>query len=189
MATRAGKRTNERGQATWSAAVNAVVLILAGLLVYRVAWTAESINQKAGRIAQSAAPINKATDAALNLGTTNSLASSILESAKPLDAKLTEIVRLARSVDETARSINSSAAVVDGTAKGINTSAAQILDVARRIDRGVAQINTNLDVTIDIATKIRNDTTNILAQAGIAHHEAACISGGLPGGGVRDGHC
>ncbi len=188
MAQRLGHPRDEVGQAGNAvvAVVTLVTLVLAGVLVNRVAWTAESINKKAGNIAKTAVPINRDTDAVLNLDTTNGLAGSILETAKPLQGKLAEIIRLAKSVDGLATSINSSASEVDGTAKGINSTAAGILETARSIDRGVVQINANLDTTIALAQQIKGDSGNILGQARIAHKEAACIDRGL---GADDGHC
>lgn len=178
----------ERGQATFSVVLVIVAVALASVLVNRVAWTADAINDKAGNIAKTAAPINVATDAVLNLDTTNQLAGSILETAKPLEGKLAEIVRLAQSVDRLAISINGSAAEIDGTAKGINADASTIIATARSIDRGVKQIITNLNQTLGIVGEIKNDSGNILAEANKAHKEAACIDQPLPGG-TNDGHC
>jgi methyl-accepting chemotaxis protein len=167
-----------------------VAVVLAGVLVHRVAWTAEAINKKAQTISKSATPINAATDAVLNLDTTNQLAGSILETAKPLQGKLAEIVRLAKSVDSLAISINGSASTVDGTAKSINGDATGIINTARSIDRGVKQINDNLDVTLGIVGSVKGDSGNILGQAELAHRLAACIDQGLPGpGSPPDAHC
>jgi methyl-accepting chemotaxis protein len=172
---------SERGQASFSVVAALVTVLLAGVLVNRVAWTAESINKKA---------LNEATDAALDLDRTNELAASILATAQPLDGKLAEIVRLARSVDALAKSINASATEVDGTAKSINADAGNILGTARSIDRGVMQINANLDRTIELAGQVKGDSGNILTQAEVAHRLAACIDQGLPGpGSPADGHC
>lgn len=190
MTQRRRRVRSQRGQASFSVIAAIVTVILAGVLVNRVAWTAESINKKALNISRTATPINQATDAVLNLDRTNELAASILETAKPLDAKLAEIVRLARSVDSLAISINSSATEVDGTAGSINADAGRILGTARSIDRGVMQINTNLDRTIEVAGQIKGDSGNILTQAEIAHRLAACIDQGLPApGSPADGHC
>jgi len=181
---------SEWGQASFSVVVTFLAVVVAGVLVNRVAWTAEAINKKAGHIAQTATPINKATDAVLHLDTTNQLAGSILETAKPLEGKLGEIVRLATSVDGLAKSINGSASTIDGTAKSINGNASSIVQTAQSIDRGVKQIITNLNTSLDIVTKIKGDTTNILTQAELAHRLAACIDAGLPGpGSPADGHC
>ena len=180
----------EWGQASFSVVAAIITVILAGVLVNRVAWTAEAINKKAGNIAKTAAPINQATDAVLNLDRTNELAGSILATAQPLEGKLAEIVRLARSVDALTVSINASAEDVDGTARNINGDAAGIVSTARSIDRGVMQINTNLDRTIEVAGQIKGDSGNILGQAELAHRLAACIDQGLPGpGSPADGHC
>ena len=191
---------SEQGQATFSVVVVIVSVVLAGLLVWRVAETAEAINDKAGTIAQTAVPINTATDAVLNLPQTNQSAGSILETARPLQGKLAEIVRLAKSVDGLATTINASATSVDREAKGINGEAAGILAVAQSIDRGVRQININLDTTLGIAGAIKGDTANILGRGAIPiHGNAACIDtklsllGRLPivgrAAGGPDGHC
>ena len=181
---------SEWGQASFSVVLTFLAVVLAGILVNRVAWTAEAINKKAGHIAQTATPINKATDAVLHLDHTNELAGSILATAKPLEGKLAEIVRLAKSVDGLAKSINGSASTVDGTAKSINGNATAIVGTARSIDRGVKQIITNLNITLGIVTSVKGDSANILTQAALAHRLAACIDGGLPGpGSPADGHC
>ncbi len=192
MAQRLRPVLSERGQAGFTVVLTLVAVILAGILVNRVAWTAESINEKAGRISKTAVPIGVATKAVAggNLDKTNQLAGSILETARPLQGKLNEIVTLARSVDRLAVSINASAADIDGTAKGINSNAAGILGTAQSIDRGVKQIIANLNVTIGIVQAVRGDAGNILAQAQRAHAQAACIDQGLAAaGGSADGHC
>ena len=198
MAHRWRPRRTEQGQ-TFLVVVVIIAVLLAGVLVTRVANTAESINKKAGTISQTAVPINTATDAVLNLPRTNELAGSILQTAGPLQGKLAEIVRLAKSVDGLAATINASATSVDASAKGINGEAGGILGTARSIDRGVRQININLDTTLGIVGAIKGDTANILGSALGIHQDAACIDaklailGALPvvGGGVggNDGHC
>jgi len=136
-------------------------------------------------IAQTGGGINTATQAVLKLGRTNELAGSILETAKPLEGKLDEIVRLAKSVDGLATSINASAGTINGTARGINGTASTILGTARSINDGVAQINVNLDETLRLAVAIRTDTTNILTNAKAADRELDCISkGSLTGNGT-----
>ena len=149
------------------------------MLLYRTAWTADSINKKAGTIAKTGGGINTATAAVLKLGRTNQLASSILDTARPLEGQLNEVIRLAQSIDGLATSINGTAGRINGTAKGINGSAATILGTARSINDGVAQINTNLDTTLALARAIKTDTANILAQADTANHFASCIDRGL----------
>jgi len=169
---------NERGQATFSLLIVVAVVAVAVVLLQRTAWHAEHINDKAGVIATTGGGINTATQAVLKLGRTNELASSILETAKPLEGKLDEIVRLAKSVDGLATSINNSASTINGTARGINGTAGVILTTARSINDGVAQINVNLDDTLRLATAIRTDTTNILTNAKAADRELDCIEKG-----------
>jgi len=187
---------DERGAyaPAYTAVVTLVTVLLAGILVNRVAWTAESINDKAETIKQSAVGIGVDTVAVLNLDATNASASSILVSADPLDKKLKEIVSLAQAVDVKAKSINGTAGTVSGTARdingtagtisgtagGINDRVATILSTANSIMRGVDQINTNLDATIAVVTRIRADTGTIRGQADTADIRAACIDLKLP---------
>ena len=173
---------SERGQATFSLLIVVAVVAVAVILLQRTAWHAERINDKAGVIAQTGGGINTATQAVLKLGRTNELAGSILETAKPLQGELDQIVNLAKSIDNLATSINGSATTINGTARGINGTAGTILNTARSINDGVAQINTNLDTTLRLANEIKNDTGNILVGARRADSDLACISaGGLTG--------
>jgi len=180
----------ERGQATFSLLIVIVVVAIAVVLLQRTAWHAESINKKAGTIAETGGGINTATAAVLKLGRTNDLAGSILDTAKPLEGQLNEVIRLAKSIDGLAISINATAGTINQTAKGINGSASTILGTARSINDGVAQINTNLDTTLALASEIKRDTGNILGQADRANREAACINqGAITGGGNGGGTC
>ena len=180
----------ERGQATFSLLLVIVVVAIAVVLLQRTAWHAEAINKKAGNIAETGAGINTATAAVLKLGRTNDLAGSILDTAKPLEGQLNEVIRLAKSIDGLATSINSTAGAINQTAKGINGTASTILGTARSINDGVAQINTNLDTTLVLASEIKRDTGNILGQADRASREAACINlGGVTGAGNGGGTC
>ncbi len=175
---------SERGQATFSLLIVVAVVAVAVILLQRTAWHAERINDKAGVIAQTGGGINTATQAVLKLGRTNELAGSILETAKPLQGQLDEIVRLAQSIDGLATSINGSATTINGTARGINGTAGTILNTARSINDGVAQINVNLDQTLRLANQIKEDTGNILTGARAADRNLACIeNGSLTGGG------
>ncbi len=187
---------DERGQAaTFSVVLVIVVVLLAALLVFRIAQLAVAINDKAGDISKTAVPINRATDAVTNIPETNRLAGSILTSAQPLEGQLAEIIRLARDVDRLAASINATAGTIDRTAGGINASAAGIPPVARAILADVNQINRNLDLSIPRAAAIDSDTTEILRLAGDAHRKASCIDQKigsvplLPPGAPPDGHC
>jgi methyl-accepting chemotaxis protein len=170
---------SQAGQATFSLVIVVVVVAIAVVLLYRTAWTADSINDKAGTIANTADGINTATAAVLKLGTTNELAASILNTAEPLEGQLNEVVRLAQSIDGLATSINGTAGTINGTAKGINGSVATILGSARSINDGVAQINTNLNTTLALAAQIKSDTANILLQADNANNFASCLDRGL----------
>lgn len=187
---------DERGAVApaYTAIITLVTVLLAALLVNRVAWTAESINKKAKRIQDTAVNIQSDSTAVLALDQTNASASSILNSALPLEEKLKRIVGLAQAVDVKAKSINESAGVVSGTAStinqtaggiaptagGINTEVAGILDQAQSILRGTNQINRNLDGTIAIVSAVRGDTGNIRAAADLADTRAACIDKKLP---------
>jgi methyl-accepting chemotaxis protein len=187
---------DERGAIApaYTAVITLVTVLLAAVLVNRVAWTAESINKKAKTIQDAAIGIKGDSTAVLNIDATNASASSILVSAEPLDQKLKQIVSLAQAVDVKAKSINGSASTVSGTAKdinntasgiaptagGINSSVAGILDTAQSILRGVRQINQNLDGTIAVVTQIRGDTGNIRTAADLADTRAACIDRKTP---------
>lgn len=171
-------------------ALVAVVVVVAGAvgLLVRTHNLANEINDTTESIAHSGTGINASTKAIIELNQTNELGDSILATAKPLEEKLAEIVRLAQSIDRTASGITDSALTINGTANGINGTAAQILGIAESINRGVETINRNVDVTIGLVRQIQGDTSNILKQAHDAHRNAACIDQGLPGG-RGDGHC
>jgi len=190
MTKRWSSAADERGQATFSLLIVVAVVAVAVILLQRTAWHAEHINDKAGTIAKSGSGINTATQAVLKLGRTNELAGSILETAKPLEGKLDEVIRLAKSIDGLATSINASAGTINGTAKGINGTASTILGTARSINDGVAQINVNLDTTLALATAIKTDTGNILTNAKAADRELDCITkGNVTGGASITGAC
>jgi methyl-accepting chemotaxis protein len=178
MTKRWSSAADERGQATFSLILVLVVVAIAVVLLQRTASTAESINAKAGNISKTGGGINTATAAVLKLGRTNDLAGSILDTAKPLEGQLNEVIRLAKSVDGLATSINASAGTINGTARGINGTASTILGTARHINDGVAQINTNLDATLQLASEIKADTGDILGQANRANSLADSIDSG-----------
>ncbi len=191
---------DEQGQAaTFSVVLVVVTVLLAAVLVWQISDLASRINRKAGKIQQTAVPINRATDAVTNVPETNRLAVSIRDSARPLEGELAEIIRLARDIDRLAASINGKAGEVDQTAQGIDAEAARILPVVRQINDDVARINANLDESIARARAIDGDTSNILGQADEAHEQAACIDTNLRKGlnvpgvlgdrGTSDGKC
>jgi putative membrane protein len=182
-----------------------IVVVIAVVLLQRTASTAESINKKAATISKTGRGINDNTDSILQLTKTNQLGTSILNSAKPLQGQLGQVVDLANSINGLATSINSSAGSIDGTAKtinnsagainstasGINSTASSILSVANSIKSGVAMINQNLDATIGVAQQIKGDTGAIVGGSGTgltqALHLAACINKELLGNPA--GHC
>jgi len=200
------RRSDDAGAAILGLVVTVLVVLVAAGLLQRTAGTASSINDKAKDIALTGRGINESTDSIIQLNRTNELATSILNSAVPLQGKLATIVNEANTINGAAASINGSAGSINGsavsinrtakgiggsatsiggsatringTAGGINGEAARILDVARSLDRGVAQININLDGTIPIANRIKSDTGGIVGQAVNAKVNAACINGG-----------
>ncbi|HUQ63161.1 MAG TPA: hypothetical protein VM121_05375 [Acidimicrobiales bacterium] len=165
------------------------MVAVAVVLLYRTAWTAQSIDNKAGNIAKTAGGINDATDAVLKLERTNELAGSILDTAKPLQGELDQIVGLAKSIDGLATSINGSAGTINGTAKNINGTVSTILNTARSINAGVIQINRNIDTTIAVAQQIKVDSGNILNNAVGANRTAACIANGTLTGNINSPDC
>jgi methyl-accepting chemotaxis protein len=175
------RSTGERGQATFSLIIVIAVVAIAVILLQRTAWHADAINDKADNIARVGGGINTSTKAVLELGKTNELAGSILETAKPLQGQLDTIVGLARDIDGLASSINTSAGQINNTANGINGTAGTILGTAQSIQRGVAQINRNLDTTLAVAAAIKTDTGNILGNANRARLVADCINSGILG--------
>jgi len=170
---------NELGQGAVTLAVVAVVLVAAVGLLLRTATLASEIDTKITNIAKSGKGINEATDAILELTTTNTLGKSILETSKPLAGSLEQIVQVAGSIDGLAASINGTAIEVNGTAKGINGNTTTILGTAKRINTGVEQINRNVDTLIDLARRVKTDTGNILTQARAVQRNTACIDQAL----------
>jgi methyl-accepting chemotaxis protein len=168
------------------------------VLLQRTASTAEAINKKANTISQTGRGINDNTDSILQLTQTNKLGSSILNSAKPLQGQLAQVVDLANSINGLATSINGSAGQIDSTAKainstagGINSTASAILTVANSIKAGVAHINTNLDATISVAQQIKGDTGAIVGANGTGLTQAlkfaGCINHDLGGNSAGSG--
>jgi len=201
-----GRGHDETGQSTSSALLLIVVLVvvvIAVVLLQRTASTAEAINSKAANIAKTGRGINDNTDSILQLTHTNQLGASILNSAKPLQGQLAQVVDLANSIDALGKSINGSATQIDGTAKaingtagavngtagGINSTVASILTVANSIKAGVAHINQSLDTTINVASQIKSDTGAIVGGNDLtaALHDAGCINHDLGGNSAGSG--
>lgn len=179
---------DERGQGAVVLVVVILVVVAAVIMLIRTNQLASSIHSKTGAIAETGRGINTATDAILQLKTTNDLGKSILATSQPLTGQLAKVVDLAKSIDGTATSINNTAVTVNGTAKGINGTAATILSTGKSINDGVAQINRNVDTAIEIARKIKADTTNILNEANVAHNQLGCTDEALAKT-APDGHC
>ncbi|MGH9125864.1 MAG: hypothetical protein ACRDZ8_14230 [Acidimicrobiales bacterium] len=172
-----------------------IVLVIAVVLLQRTAQTAVAINSKASTIAKTGVGINENTDSILELSHTNQLASSILNSAQPLQNDLSQIVNLGNSVNGlattinqsattingTASQINSTAGAVNSTANGINSTAGSILSTANSIKSGVAMINQQADTTIGIVQQIKGDTGVIVSGLATALHRAGCINHDLGG--------
>ena len=156
-------------------AVSVLAVGIAAALLARTLAAATSINKKAGVIAQNATGINTATDSVLLLNRTNATAASILETAKPLDGQVGEIVTLAHDIDglgksingtagtinSTAGAINTTAGTINTTAKSINTSALTINGTAGTINSTAKGINATAASILDIAQKIDTDAETI----------------------------
>lgn len=112
-------------------------------------------------------------------GTINGDASSISGSASTISGTANTINGDAAAINSDAGSIAGSATAINSTAHGINSTAASILSVAQEINHGVNLINSNLDVTIGLAQQILGDAGNIVAEGGLANHEASCIDKAL----------
>jgi uncharacterized protein YoxC len=195
----------QTGSAFLAMVVVLVVLVVAVVLLQRTASSAEAISKKALTISKTGRGINDNTDSILELSKTNQLGTSILGSAQPLQAQLSQVADLANSINSYAASINSSAGTINttagtinmsagainGTAGGINSSTNSILSVAQSIESGVNMINTQLNATILVAQEIKGDTGTIAGAKATgltgALHLAGCINKEL--GGNAAGTC
>ena len=186
--TKRWKARDERGQGAVVLVVVILVVVAAVFMLIRTNQLAASIHAKTGAIAETGRGINTATDAILQLRTTNELGKSILETSKPLAGQVGKIVEIAKSIDGLATSINNTAVTVNGTSKSINSTAATILTTGKNINDGVATINRNVDTAIDLGRKIKADTGNILNEANVAHNQLACTDEALAAT-APDGHC
>jgi methyl-accepting chemotaxis protein len=152
-----------------------LVIGIAAALLARTMSVAQSIDKKASTIAQTATGINTATDSVLLLNRTNATAASILETAKPLDKQVGQIVTLANDIDGLAKSINGTAGTINGTAgainttagtinntaKDINTNASTILGTAGAINGTAKGINVTAAEILDVAQRIDKDAETI----------------------------
>lgn len=189
--------------------IGATIVLLA--LLYRTEHNAVLIRDAAAGIAENGRGINTSTDSIMQLTKTNELGASILNSAKPLHAALTEINGLAASIDgavagieknavgidTSAKSINNSAATIKGqvgtvntlavtinqTATGVNSDAASILKTATAIENGIVQINKNAALTAALVQSIMADADGINAAAVTTAGLASCIDHALTASG------
>jgi methyl-accepting chemotaxis protein len=135
-----------------------VVIGITAALLARTLAAAQSIDNKAQAIAENAGNINVATDAVVSLNQTNELATSILQSAKPLQSQLNtvaatarDIADVAKSINETAGNINATAGTIDHTAGTINDTASDIATSLGTISRTTGTIeNTTGDIAANV---------------------------------------
>lgn len=135
-----------------------------------------SIDKKAATIAQTATGINTATDSVLLLNRTNATAASILETAKPLDGQVGEIVTLADDIDGLGKSINGTAGEINNTAGGINTTAGTINNTAKSINDSASTINSTAGTIGGTAKGINATAAAILDVAQRIDKDAETIT-------------
>jgi len=150
--------------------------------------TAGSINGSAVQINTTAGAINSsAGDINLSAGAINGTAGAIRGTAGAINGSAGAINGTAGAINGTAGTINGTAGTINGTARGIDSDAGVILREARQIDRDVFLINFFLNGSIDVASKIKDDTGNLVTLGVNAHDSAACIDDKVGGG--DDGDC
>jgi len=169
----------ERGAVALTNGVVVAVVIVAGLvsvsLLARTARAANRINHKAENIAKTGQGINTATDSVIQLNRTNETASSILNSAKPLEGKLAQVITLAQSVDGLAKSINGTAGTINNTGGNINGTASVINGSAVKINGTAKTIGGTAKAISGSANSINGSATTINATAGAINTQAAAI--------------
>lgn len=144
-----------------------LIIGIAAALLARTLAAAQSIDNKAQAIAENAGNINVATDSVASLNRTNELATSILQSTKPLEGQLNTVAAAARDIAGLAKSIDETAGTIDATAGAINGTAGTINDTARDIDTSLGSISRT-------AGTIDNTTGDIAASV---EHPRTCSSG------------
>ncbi|MBV9142588.1 MAG: hypothetical protein JO115_17025 [Pseudonocardiales bacterium] len=145
--------------------VGVLVIGIAAALLARTLAAAQSIDKKAQTIAGNAGNINVATNSVAELNRTNELASSILQSAKPLQGLLTTTDVTAKDIDAVAKSINGTAGTINGTAGTINSTALTINGTAKDINNNVQTINGTAYAINSTAKGIDNRAAAILDVA------------------------
>ena len=179
---RQSPRPRWRSDAGAVAVTNAVVVavvVVAGVvsvsLLARTARAANRINHKAENIAKTGQGINTATDSVIQLNRTNQTAGSILESAKPLEGKLAQVVTLAQSVDGLAKSINGTAGTINSTGGTINGTASAINGSAVKINGTAKTIGGTAKAISGSAGSINTSAATINATAKDINAQAAAI--------------
>jgi methyl-accepting chemotaxis protein len=174
-----------RGRSLFSL-VSVIVLVIAVLgvgiaavLLARTMMIAQSISTKAQTIATTGRGINTATDSIIQLKRTNEAAASILESAKPLQGALTEIVNHAGAINDLAGSVNKSAGSINDSAHGINGSAHAIDASATKINDAVGSILVSADAINGVAKDINHEAGEILDTAKEIDGDAESINNRL----------
>jgi methyl-accepting chemotaxis protein len=169
----------EHGVTNTTNMVVVAVVVVAGLLsvvlLTRTTMAANRINHKADRIAQTGRGINIATDSVIQLQRTNETAGSILASAKPLEAKLAEVVTLAQGIDGLAGSINGTASAINGSGAKINGTAGEIGGSATKINKTAKDINRSAIAIEGHAGSINTSAVKINATAKDINSQAAAI--------------
>lgn len=166
-----------------------VAVLIAAILLAKTVSVAQRIDKKATNIAENGEGINTSTDSVMQLRRTNSLADSILTSARPLDSRLTRIVARARSIDglataidnkagtinASAETINSSAQTINSSAGSINSSAGPINASAREINTTAGAIGRSARGIDDVAGTINRTAKNINSSTGSIVRTAVLI--------------
>ncbi len=149
----------------------AIVLAFALFAVIQLTRTtiaAEQIDDKVEIIVGEVEPIDEELNAVPILDEVDRSAREILTAAQPLTGQLNDVVGSAKSIDNTVSSILSNATSINGTVRGIGGTVSSLQPVVRSINDGVATINRQADQAIALGRGIEGDTTNILAQVGVA---------------------
>ncbi|MGH3718337.1 MAG: hypothetical protein ACRDRI_05735 [Pseudonocardiaceae bacterium] len=159
--------------------VGVLVIGIAAALLARTLAAAQSIDKKAQTISGNAGRIDVATNPVIDLNRTNELASSILQSAKPLQNLLNTTDAAARDIDGVAKSINGTAGTINGSAATINGTATTINGSARDINTNVGTINGTAFTINSTAKGINNRAAAILDVAQRIDVDAANINDAL----------
>ena len=166
---RASKRTwGEAGVVGANLAIVVAFALFAVIQLTRTTIAAEQIDDRVKVIVGEVEPIDEELNNVPILDEVDRTAAEILRAATPLTGQADQILNAARSIDGTVSSILSNASSINGTVRSINGSASALQPVVRSINNGVATINRQADQVIGLVRGIQGDTSNILAQVGVA---------------------